>query len=220
MVYKSDILIRMSKSSYIIGIDEVGRGPIAGPVTVGIVGVDMKSPAAKDLGKMVKHKLNGIRDSKQLTPAERENIHAAMLEYKKSEEIEFYTTSVNTSIIDEKGLSYSISNAIARLLRKFEADPVTVHIVLDGLLHAPEKFTNQFTVIKGDTIHLSIALASIAAKVVRDKYMRKQDRVFPEYGFKKHKGYGTVEHRKALKKYGLSPLHRKTFCKGIKKLRK
>jgi len=210
----------MSKSNYIIGIDEVGRGPIAGPVTLGIVGIDMKSPIAKSLGKLVKHKIEGIRDSKQLTPDEREIIHAEMLEYKKAGEIEFYTTSVNASIIDEKGLSFAISNAIARLLRNFDVDAGMVNIVLDGSLHAPEKFLNQKTVIKGDTIHLSIALASIAAKVVRDKYMKKQDKVFPEYGFKKHKGYGTIEHRKALKKYGLSPLHRKTFCKGVKKIRK
>ncbi len=210
----------MSKSNYIIGIDEVGRGPIAGPVTVGIVGIDMKSPAAKSLAKLVKHKIEGIRDSKQLTPDEREYIHAEMVQYKKEGDIEFYTTSVNASIVDEKGMTFSVSNAIARLLRKFDIDANTVKIVLDGRLHAPDKFLNQKTVIKGDTIHLSIALASIAAKVVRDKYMRKQDKVFPEYGFKKHKGYGTIEHRKALKKYGLSPLHRKTYCKGVKKLRK
>jgi len=207
----------MLKSNYIIGIDEVGRGPIAGPVTLGIVGIDMKSPAAKSLGTLVQHKIDGIRDSKQLTPVERENIHAQMVEYKKTGYIEFYTTSVNASIIDEKGLSFAISNAIARLLRKFDVDAVTVDIALDGSLHAPEKFLNQKTVIKGDTIHLSIALASIAAKVVRDKYMRKQDKVFPEYGFKKHKGYGTIEHRTAIKKYGLSPLHRKTFCKSVSK---
>ena len=210
----------MSKSSYIVGIDEVGRGPIAGPVTVGIVGIDMKSPAAKALGKLVKHKIEGIRDSKQLTPEEREHIHAEMSAYKKSGELEFYTTSVNASIIDEKGMTHAVSNAIARLLRKFDVDASAVNIVLDGRLYAPEKFTKQKTVIKGDTIHLSIALASIAAKVVRDKYMMKQDKVFPEYGFKKHKGYGTVEHRKALRKYGLSPLHRKTYCKGVRKLRK
>lgn len=209
----------MSKSSYIIGIDEVGRGPIAGPVTLGIVGIDMKSPVAKFLAKLVKHKIEGIRDSKQLTPIEREHIHAEMLTYKKNGELEFYTTSVNASIVDEKGMTYAVSNAIARLLRKFNVDAETVNIVLDGRLYAPEKFINQKTVTKGDTIHLSIALASIAAKVVRDKYMMKQDKVFPEYGFKKHKGYGTVEHRKALKKYGLSPLHRKTYCKGVKKLR-
>lgn len=210
----------MSKSSYIIGIDEVGRGPIAGPVTVGIVGIDMKSPAAKSLGKLVRHKIDGIRDSKQLTPAEREHIYNEMVQYQKDGAIDFYTTSVNASIIDEKGISYAVSNAIARLLRKFDVDENTVSIVLDGRLYAPEKFLNQETVIKGDTIHLSIALASIAAKVVRDKYMVKQDKIFPEYGFKKHKGYGTVDHRKALRKYGLSPLHRKTYCKGVKRLSK
>ena len=210
----------MSKNNYIIGIDEVGRGPIAGPVTVGIVGIDMKSPAAKSLGLLVKHKIDGIRDSKQLTPREREHIYAEMVQYKKDGKIEFYTTSVNASIVDEKGMTHAVSNAIARLLRKFDVDETEVKIVLDGRLYAPEKFVNQKTVVKGDTIHLSIALASIAAKVVRDKYMMKQDKVFPEYGFKKHKGYGTVEHRKALQKYGLSPLHRKTYCKGVKKLRK
>lgn len=203
-----------------IGIDEVGRGPIAGPVTLGIVGIDIKSDASKFLGKLLKHKIDGIRDSKQLTPGERKDIHAKMIEYKKNGEIEFYTTSVNSSIIDEKGLSFAISNAIARLLRKFDIDASTATIFLDGSLHAPEKFLNQTTVIKGDTIHIAIALASIAAKVVRDKYMVKQDKIFPEYGFKKHKGYGTLEHRMAIKKYGLSPLHRKTFCKGISKLRK
>ena len=212
-VVKFGILLGMAKSNIIIGIDEVGRGPIAGPVTVGVVRMDMSSDIAKKMKNLLRHQIGNFKDSKQLSPEERKDIYQQMVQAQKDGELNFFVTSVNSSIIDEQGLSYALLSAITRLLRKFDDDPEKVQIVLDGKLSAPEKFVHQQTVIKGDTIHLAIALASIVAKVTRDKYMIKQDKVFPEYGFKKHKGYGTIEHRKAIKKYGLCPLHRKSFCK-------
>lgn len=201
------------RENLVIGIDEVGRGPLAGPVTVGAVLIDLSSAMAKEFKALLKHQFSTFRDSKQLSPEEREIIYQKMMEYKKTGELVFHISSVNSSIIDEQGISYAINSAIERLMRKFKfTSPEKVDIVLDGRLSAPQKFIHQKTIIKGDTLHLAIALASIAAKVTRDTYMNKQHNMFPEYGFKKHKGYGTLEHRKAIKKHGLSPLHRKTFC--------
>jgi len=200
-------------SKTIIGIDEVGRGPLAGPVTVAAVALDILSDIAKEFKALLKHQMNTFRDSKQLSPEERMTIYTKMMAYKKSGALVFHISSVNSSIIDERGLSYALSTAVERLLRKFSGQPQELNIVLDGSLYAPDRFTQQKTIIKGDTLYLEIALASIVAKVTRDIYMKKQDKIFPEYGFKKHKGYGTLEHRKAIKKHGLCPLHRKTFCK-------
>jgi ribonuclease HII len=103
---------------------------------------------------------------------------------------------------------------IAKCLKKIKAD-VTNNILLDGSLRAPQEFHFQKTIIKGDEKEYSIGLASIAAKVIRDRKMEDFALKYPQYGFDIHKGYGTVEHRKSIKKHGPSEVHRKSFLKNI-----
>lgn len=203
----------------LIGIDEAGRGPLAGPITIGIVQIAPQSLTYKQFQKMLRHPDGGYCDSKQLTPEKRTEIFEKIRQAKKDNTLDFFVTSINSSVIDTQGLSYAINQGIERGLRKCTYTEKT-KILLDGGLHAPQKYSNQETFVSGDRLHVAIALASICAKVTRDVYMIRQDKVFPEYGFKKHKGYGTVEHRKKIQKYGFSPLHRKSFCENIKIFKK
>jgi ribonuclease HII len=103
--------------------------------------------------------------------------------------------------------------AISQGLNKIKLDPNKCQVLLDGSLKAPKEFINQKTIIKGDEKEKIIAWASILAKVSRDSIMTKYHKKFPQYGFQIHKGYGTDKHRTAISKYGLSEIHRKTFCK-------
>jgi ribonuclease HII len=104
---------------------------------------------------------------------------------------------------------------MAECLKKIKAAEIECEILLDGSLKAPKEFLLQKTIIKGDEKHYQISLASIAAKVLRDRKMEQLSAQYPEYGFEIHKGYGTLEHRKTIKKYGPSKVHRKSFLKNI-----
>lgn len=191
---------------YLIGIDEVGRGPLAGPVYVGAVMVphdfDWKSA-------------EGVRDSKKLTPRKREEWYANIAGMRTAGQLNFATASSSAEMIDGEGVVASISAALAKCLNLLEAHPATCEILLDGSLHAPENFTMQKTIIGGDDIEPVISMASIIAKVERDNLMTSLAVQFPEYGFETHKGYGTAVHCSAIRKYGLCTLHRKSFCAGI-----
>lgn len=187
---------------YLIGIDEVGRGPIAGPVAVGaFIFLDSK---AKDFFK-------GVKESKQLSEKNREIWFGKIEEAKKKDLIDFHVTFQSEKIIDTKGLSFSIKNALAISLKKLKKDPKNCKVLLDGGLKAPSEYLDQKTIIKGDTKERVIALASICAKVLRDGKMRKWAKEYPEYGFDVNKGYGTKGHYEAIKKAGLTPLHRRSF---------
>lgn len=186
-----------------VGIDEVGRGPLAGPLCIGMVGT--RKGADLEWSK-------GIRDSKQLTERERHEWITIIKKKKQTGDIIFKSTFISNGVIDSKGIRYALFTAVARLLKEFSEETT---VLLDGSLYAPERFHNQLTIIKGDEKEPLIALASIVAKVRRDEYMKRQCRRYPEYGFSCHKGYGTHEHRAAIKRYGLSPLHRQTFCTKI-----
>lgn len=203
------------KPTYVVGIDEAGRGPIAGPVAVG--GVIIR---ADILAKMKRSDLRGIRDSKKLTEKAREGWLAKMRVWGGEGKINFAVTLISSTEIDRNGIAPSIRKGIASVLRKLEADPRRARVLLDGGIRAPAEFISQKTIIKGDEKEVIIALASIAAKVTRDKKMCRFAEHFEAYGFEVHKGYGTKMHYASIKKWGLVAIHRKSFCKGIKKVKK
>lgn len=192
--------------TYIVGIDEAGRGPLAGPVAVG--GVRIKEGFEKKFFK-------GIKDSKQLTQEERELWFALAQEGKKRGDLDFKVALVSEKVIDKHGIAYAIRLGIKRVLKSLDTSFTDSQIFLDGGIKAPDEFKHQKTVIKGDEKIPVISLASICAKVVRDKKMMKLSKKYPEYEFDLHKGYGTLIHREAIKKYGPIELHRKSFLKKL-----
>lgn len=186
---------------FIVGIDEVGRGALAGPLTIGLVAFP------KDSLRLLK----GIKDSKKLSPKTREEWRLKIKSQKLKAKT--FTSSANNKIIDKLGLARAIKITIARLLKKAKIQSSSL-IYLDGGLKAPNKYRNQKTVIKGDEKIPIIAAASIIAKTERDKKMIKFSKIFPHYGFDANKGYGTKLHREKIKKFGSCPLHRKTFLRN------
>lgn len=186
---------------YIVGIDEAGRGPLAGPVAVGAVAISL------DFNRKF---FNSIRDSKQLSSGDRELWFKLALEAKKEGVLNFAVSLVSEKVIDRKGISYAIRLGIKRCLTAL-AIPEDSQVFLDGGIKAPEKFSHQLTVIKGDEKIPVISLASIVAKVTRDKKMIKLAKKFPKFDFHIHKGYGTSLHRHAIRKYGPTEIHRQSF---------
>lgn len=187
--------IRAKGFSAVCGVDEAGRGPLAGPVCA----------AAVILGE----EIEGLNDSKKLSEKKREELFP---------------------VIKEKALSYSIAFASVEEIEKYNilnATYLAMNRAIEGL-DIPADFAlidgNRVptdisvpceTVIKGDAKSASIAAASILAKVTRDRLMLEEDKKYPEYNFKKHKGYGTKEHTDAILKYGVSPIHRPSFLKKL-----
>lgn len=194
------------KPKFFVGIDEVGRGPLAGPVAVGALCATRKTLSA----------FRGIKDSKQLSPLQREEWHARMTSFSR-EELRFAVSFVSADIIDNKGIVFAIRLALSRSLRKLHVAPNECRVLLDGGLQAPMKYVSQETIIRGDAKKTVIAMASVAAKVLRDRHMVRLHKKYPEYNFAAHKGYGTKAHYLALKKHGLSREHRKSFCRSAMK---
>lgn len=218
-------------TKYIIGIDEVGRGPIAGPVAV--------------CAFMLKHnyelpitnyelKLPKLKDSKKLSKKQRELWFNFLKEQKEKGNCDYAVSFVSSENIDKFGIAKCIQKALDTSLKKITSQeiffersrdvgggsgarpsqkvfPVSFKIFLDGGLHAPAEYINQETIIKGDELHPVISMASIIAKVSRDKIMTDYAKEYPEYGFEQHVGYGTKAHYEAIKKHGQTPIHRKTF---------
>jgi ribonuclease HII len=193
----------------IIGIDEVGRGPLAGPVTVCAVCCDEK--IYKSLFKNKNLPALG-KDSKKLKEKDRKIFDKYLRQLSKEGKIEFKIVHISNKIIDEKGISFSIKKAMINCIKGLKIE-IESKFLLDGGLKVPIEFRNQKTIIKGDEKERIIAWASILAKVSRDNLMIKASQKFPDYGFDVHKGYGTQKHREAIKKYGISGFHRKSFCK-------
>jgi ribonuclease HII len=196
--------VKKSVIKYIIGIDEVGRGPLAGPVAIGA----FKMPAdfdGKNFGK--------IKDSKKLTPEKREEIDKKLKKLKKEKIVDFFVCFQSAKQIDKLGLSKAIRNCIESGMKKLKVKPKECLVLLDGGLKAPKIFKNQKTIIKGDEKERAIAFASIVAKVSRDALMCRLAKKYPEYCFEIHKGYGTKKHRDLIAKYGLSAEHRRSFCR-------
>lgn len=190
----------MRKRRVVIGIDEAGRGPIAGPITVGAIVI-----GSFNLKNKVKSPklLKNIKDSKKLTVKKREDWHDIL-----KENFECKTASVGPKTIDRIGIQKATHLAVARVLRNFSKKPQMV--LLDGLLKAPKHY-KQETITRGDQIIPVISAASIIAKVRRDKKMIQFHRKHPKYCFDRHKGYGTKLHYKMLKTHGPCEIHRRSF---------
>lgn len=195
----------MKRHTHIIGVDEAGRGPLAGPVAVGTVLI----PARFDWGL-----IPGVGDSKKIAPKDREAVFRRAQVLKKTGALDFAVSLVGNTTIDRAGITHAVKLGIERALRRLRKhDSSMTKVLLDGLLAAPERYVYQKTIIGGDGKERAIGLASIIAKVTRDKFMVRQSTKYSLYGFEIHKGYGTKAHRDALKRHGLSQLHRKSFCK-------
>ena len=194
-----------SEMKWVVGIDEVGRGPLAGPVTVCALVI----PEGLTFGE-------GPFDSKKLSPRKREQIFKRIKELKKQGKLNYKLASVSHTVIDRKGIGYAVRKAISRALERLRIPDPKCHILLDGGLRAPKEYKNQRTIIKGDSLVPIIGLASIVAKVCRDQKMRNLGAKLPSWGFEKHKGYGTRAHYMAIKKHGLSPVHRRSFLTRVK----
>ncbi len=183
-----------SMYSYICGIDEAGRGPLAGPVVAGAVILP------KDA------RILYINDSKKLSEKKREELFDVIC----SEALAYGIGVVSPERIDEINILQATYEAMREAINKLD---ITPDILLNDAVTVPEVNIRQVPIIKGDAKSMSIAAASILAKVTRDRMMLEYDAVYPEYGFARHKGYGTKQHTDALVKYGACPIHRRTFIK-------
>lgn len=182
--------------TYICGIDEVGRGPLAGPVCAGAVILP------KDCNILY------INDSKQLSAKKREELYVEI----KKQAIAGETAFMSHQVIDEINILQATYSAMREAINKL---PVQPDILLNDAVTIPKVSIQQVPIIKGDAKSISIAAASIIAKVERDKLMEQYDLLYPEYGFASNKGYGSKQHLEALKKYGPCPIHRQSFVKGL-----
>ena len=180
--------------SYICGIDEAGRGPLAGPVVAGAVILP------KDC------RILYINDSKKLSEKRRNELFDII----KEEAVTYGIGIIDAARIDEINILQATYEAMREAISKLAVEP---GILLNDAVTIPEMVIPQVPIIKGDAKSVSIAAASILAKVTRDRLMVEYDKVMPEYGFAGHKGYGSKEHIEAIKKYGPTPIHRKTFIK-------
>jgi len=178
--------------SVVVGIDEAGRGPLAGPVVA----------AACHLGEQVK--ITGIDDSKKLTKVKRERIFQELTE---DPYVSYGVGIMGPEVIDKVNIFQA---TILAMKQAVENHPLTPDYLLVDGLQLPSEIPSK-KIVKGDTLSLFIAAASILAKVTRDRLMLEYDQKWPMYGFKRNMGYGTREHLEALKEYGPSPIHRESF---------
>lgn len=184
--------------SWIIGIDEAGRGPLAGPIAVGVVAM----PVEKNEWR---HWI-GLKDSKQLSEKQREIWHAKI----KISDVLHSVAIVGARVIDRVGITHAASVATLRAIARLGLKPNEAVVFLDWGLMIPDIW-QQKQFVKGDENIPAIALASIVAKVTRDRYMCQVAKKFPRYGFEQHKGYGTRAHYDAITLHGTCPLHRLSF---------
>ena len=179
----------------ICGIDEAGRGPLAGPVVV--AGVIMPKDSMNE----------GINDSKKVSEKKREKLYDLILE----EAISYSVAIIGQDVIDEINILNATKEGVTKVVEGLDVKPDL--IVVDALEHINTKGIPYESIIKGDAKCYNIAAASIIAKVTRDRIMRQWDEIYPQYEFKSHKGYGTAKHIAAIKEYGLCPIHRRSFTK-------
>ena len=192
---------------YVVGVDEAGRGPLAGPVTLGAFGV--KASDLVEIEQILFPK--GIKDSKKLTPKKRELIFDQLVIWHKEGKVVMSHSHGQASDIDNIGIVPTIKLALKKALVRFATEGSGVLVLLDGALRAPSVFLNQKTIIRGDETEIVIALASVIAKVVRDRYMVAEHNKYPVYNFAGHKGYGTKVHVEVLRNHGVCEIHRRSF---------
>ena len=182
--------------TYICGIDEAGRGPLAGPV------VAAAAVLPKDCQILY------LNDSKKLSEKKRDLLFDEI----KEKAVTYGVGIVSPQVIDEINILQATYEAMRQAISQLK---VTPEILLNDAVTIPGVDIMQVPIIKGDAKSVSIAAASILAKVTRDRMMAEYDQIYPEYGFAKHKGYGTAAHIAALKEYGPCPIHRRTFIKNF-----
>lgn len=183
---------KYSEFDYICGIDEAGRGPLAGPVVASAVILP------KDCY------IDHLNDSKKLSEKRREALYDIIME----KAIAVGVGIVSPDLIDEINILQATYHAMREAISKLDTEP---QMILADAVHIPDIGIPQVGIIKGDAKSVSIAAASIIAKVTRDQMMYEYDKIYPEYGFAKHKGYGTKIHMEALRTHGMCPIHRTTF---------
>ncbi len=189
--YEFDESAGNGEFSIIAGVDEAGRGPLAGPVVAAAVILDRRI------------KIGGVRDSKQVPEAEREKLYQLILSSSR-----VGVGTADTGEIDRINILNATKKAMYDAVVNLGAFPEL--LLIDALI-IPNIETRQMPIIKGDCKSASIAAASIIAKVTRDRIMMQYHEAYPEYGFDKHKGYATKRHLESLRRYGPSPIHRKSF---------
>ena len=180
----------------IAGIDEAGRGPLAGPVVVGVVILRETSF------------IEGINDSKKISEAKREKLYEEIT----NEAVAWSVGIVDETRIDEINILNATKEALTKAISNLKIKPEI--ILVDALDKIDTLSIPYISIIKGDAKIYSIAAASIIAKVTRDRIIRSYDKIYPEYEFIKNKGYGTAKHIEAIKQYGLCPIHRRSFTKN------
>lgn len=189
-----------------LGVDEAGRGPLAGPVAVGVVAV----PEGFDVAR----EFPGVADSKSLSEKKREEIFRMLEERAGRGDVRFVVELESATAIDANGIARALRAAVARGVSKLANDTglakSDMRVMLDGALVAPEEYAQE-TIIRGDALIPLISLASIAAKVSRDRLMVALAEKHLEYGFERHKGYGTRAHYDVLARYGPCAIHRMSF---------
>ena len=178
---------------YIAGIDEAGRGPLAGPVVVASVIMPKDSM------------IEGVNDSKKVSEKKREKLYDIILE----EAISYGIGIIYQDEIDEINILQATKKGVTTAIKQMDIKPDL--ILVDALTGIDTLNIPYQSIIKGDAKCYAISAASIIAKVTRDRIMREWDKIYPQYGFSSHKGYGTAQHIAAIKEYGPCPLHRKSF---------
>ncbi len=187
---------RYREYTHICGIDEAGRGPLAGPVVAAAVILP------KDCGLLY------INDSKRLSKGKREELYGQIME----QAVSVGVGCAGVERIDEINILQATYEAMREAISKLSVSP---DILLNDAVTIPQVECRQIPIIKGDAKSISIGAASIIAKVTRDRLMVEYDRIFPEYGFASNKGYGAAGHIEALKKHGVTPIHRRSFLKNF-----
>lgn len=187
--------------NFVAGVDEVGRGPLAGPIVTAAVILDLNNTIDSDI-------IIGINDSKKLSQKNREKLSLII----KDRALGFAIACIDNNSIDEKGISYCNNKAFIEACENLSIKPEMV--LSDGYPIRNYNINNK-AVIKGDTKSASIACASIIAKVYRDSLMYEYSNLYPQYGFASHVGYGTKEHIENIIRYGITPIHRKSFLRNM-----
>lgn len=177
----------------VAGVDEVGRGPLAGPVVAAAVILNPEYP------------IEGLTDSKKLTEKKRELLSCVI----KERALAWYIARVDVDVIDQINILQASLLAMKQAVEGLSVLPQ--HVKVDGK-QCPDLSISMEAIIKGDLTEPEISAASIIAKVARDREMIEMDQIYPEYGFAKHKGYPTKQHREALARYGITPIHRRSYA--------
>lgn len=199
LLKEEEIKLYENNINYICGIDEAGRGPLAGPVVVGAVILPKDSF------------IEGVNDSKKISEKKREKIYEQIIE----SAISYSVGIVDQKTIDEINILNATKLGVKIALEGLKQRPDV--IMVDALNNMDTLGIPYISVVKGDAKNYSIAAASIIAKVTRDRIMKEWDEIYPIYGFAKHKGYGTAEHIRIIKENGPCILHRKSFIKNFSK---